>query len=462
MNIDMRTLKAIEEQQGIAVRDLLETIAGALLYAYREFRGDTNREARARVDIDRDTGEVNVILSEVDEDGEVISEWDDTPNNFSRVGAQAVRDAIMRRLREAEAGRAYDAYSAYEHTVVSGVVQRDARANERGIVVIQLGTELDSQDGILLPAEQIPTEKLKHGDRVKAFVVEVNRGTRNIQVNLSRTHPELVKGLFELEVPEVADGSVEITGIAREAGHRSKVAVIGRAKGLNAKGACIGPRGQRVSNIMRELGGEKIDIVDYSDDPAAFVGNALAPAKVIDVEIIDEENQMARVIVPDYQLSLAIGREGQNARLAARLTGWRIDIHSDQDPKLEELRAQDKQRREEQAREREAAAQAEDAQAEDAYAEGGYDDEGFAENGYADDGYGQQPEADARPEQPERPEASQDDANADALAAKEPTKSPETTSMLSTQQDAEDSSEPASESSTSPEVEPQGQENSED
>lgn len=462
MNIDMRTLKAIEEQQGIAVRDLLETIAGALLYAYREFRGDTNREARARVDIDRDTGEVNVILSEVDEDGEVISEWDDTPNNFSRVGAQAVRDAIMRRLREAEAGRAYDAYSAYEHTVVSGVVQRDARANERGIVVIQLGTELDSQDGILLPAEQIPTEKLKHGDRVKAFVVEVNRGTRNIQVNLSRTHPELVKGLFELEVPEVADGSVEITGIAREAGHRSKVAVIGRAKGLNAKGACIGPRGQRVSNIMRELGGEKIDIVDYSDDPAAFVGNALAPAKVIDVEIIDEENQMARVIVPDYQLSLAIGREGQNARLAARLTGWRIDIHSDQDPKLEELRAQDKQRREEQAREREAAAQAEDAQAEDAYVEGGYDDEGFAEDGYADDGYGRQPEADARPEQPERSEAAEDDANADALAAKEPAESPETTSMESTQQAAEDSSEPASESSTSPEVEPQGQENSED
>lgn len=457
MNIDMRTLKAIEEQQGIAVRDLLETIAGALLYAYREFRGDTNREARARVDIDRDTGEVNVILSEVDEDGEVISEWDDTPNNFSRVGAQAVRDAIMRRLREAEAGRAYDAYSAYEHTVVSGVVQRDARANERGIVVIQLGTELDSQDGILLPAEQIPTEKLKHGDRVKAFVVEVNRGTRNIQVNLSRTHPELVKGLFELEVPEVADGSVEITGIAREAGHRSKVAVIGRAKGLNAKGACIGPRGQRVSNIMRELGGEKIDIVDYSDDPAAFVGNALAPAKVIDVEIIDEENQMARVIVPDYQLSLAIGREGQNARLAARLTGWRIDIHSDQDPKLEELRAQDKQRREEQAREREAAAQAEDAQAEDAYVEGGYDDEGFAE-----DGYGHQPEADAHPEQPERPEVAEDDANADALAAEEPAESLETTSMLSTQQDAEDSSEPASESSTSPEVEPQGQENSED
>lgn len=462
MNIDMRTLKAIEEQQGIAVRDLLETIAGALLYAYREFRGDTNREARARVDIDRDTGEVNVILSEVDEDGEVISEWDDTPNNFSRVGAQAVRDAIMRRLREAEAGRAYDAYSAYEHTVVSGVVQRDARANERGIVVIQLGTELDSQDGILLPAEQIPTEKLKHGDRVKAFVVEVNRGTRNIQVNLSRTHPELVKGLFELEVPEVADGSVEITGIAREAGHRSKVAVIGRAKGLNAKGACIGPRGQRVSNIMRELGGEKIDIVDYSEDPATFVGNALAPAKVINVDIIDEDNQMARVIVPDYQLSLAIGREGQNARLAARLTGWRIDIHSDQDPKLEELRAQDKQRQEELAREREAAAQ----EAEEGYGEGshddyddrGYDDRGYHEESGGDGDHGELNRGHNDHDHTDSDQAASDaHADQDAPAANTAADNPaEATGAAETEESSDVTPD------ASPEAEPEHQENSED
>ena len=181
----------------------------------------------------------------------------------------------------------------------------------------------------MLPAEQIPGEKLEHGDRVKAFVVGVNRSGPTVQVSLSRTHPELVRRLFELEIPEVADEDVEIISIAREAGHRSKVAVRGHVKGLNAKGACIGPRGQRVNNIMRELVGEKIDIIDFSEDPAVYVGNSLAPSKVVRVEILDEEAQVAKVTVPDYQLSLAIGKEGQNARLAARLTGWKIDIHSD-------------------------------------------------------------------------------------------------------------------------------------
>ncbi len=328
MNIDLQALKAIEKDKGIGVDDLLTTIADALLRAYREHHGEEGTD-RARVEIDTATGSVTVIVSELDEEGEVVSESEDTPSNFSRIGAQAVREAIVRRLREAEAGRAFDAYQSHEGRVVSGIVQRDVRANERGIVVVQLGTEVDSQDGILLPAEQIPGERLQHGDRVKAFVVGVQRGQQNIQVNLSRTHPELVRGLFELEVPEVAEGAVEIVGIAREAGHRSKVAVIGRVKGLNAKGACIGPRGQRVSNIMRELGGEKIDIIDYSEDAATYVGNALAPSKVVNVEVIDAEAQSARVTVPDYQLSLAIGKEGQNARLAARLTGWKIDIHSD-------------------------------------------------------------------------------------------------------------------------------------
>ena len=195
--------------------------------------------------------------------------------------------------------------------------------------MVQLGTELDSQDAILLPAEQLPGEKLEHGDRIKAYVVGVTRNGAQVQITLSRTHPELVRGLFELEVPEVGDGTVELVAIAREAGHRSKVAVVGHAKGLNAKGACIGPRGQRVNNIMRELGGEKIDIIDYSEDPSVYVGNSLAPSKVVRVEVIDHEAQVARVTVPDYQLSLAIGKEGQNARLAARLTGWKIDIHSD-------------------------------------------------------------------------------------------------------------------------------------
>ena len=331
MNIDIKALEAIEADKGIGVDDLLTTIAEALLHAYYAHRGEVEDAPRARVDIDAQTGTVNVIITQVDDDGNVINEFDDTPTNFGRIGAHAVRDAIVRRLREAETSRAFDAYSDFEGRVISGIVQADARAKERGIIVVHLGTEADGQDGIILPAEQIPGEKLNHGDRVKCYVVGVNRGPRNLQINLSRTHPELVRRLFELEVPEVADGAVEIVSIAREAGHRSKVAVRPTVKGLNAKGACIGPRGQRVSNIMRELGGEKIDIIDYSGDPAQYVGNALAPSKVVKVDVVDEDEQRARVVVPDYQLSLAIGKEGQNARLAARLTGWKIDIRSDMD-----------------------------------------------------------------------------------------------------------------------------------
>ncbi len=299
MNIDLNALKVIEDKQGIAVDDLLTTIASALLFAYLDYRdGKPDENTKSRVDIDPDTGDVPVMVSELDEDGEVVSEYDSTPVNFSRIGAPAVRDA---------------------------------NAEARGLTIVQLGTEADPQDGILLPAEQIPGERLTHGDRVKAYVVGVNKGERNVQVNLSRTHPELVRGLFALEVPEVEDGSVEIIAIAREAGHRSKVAVRATVKGVNAKGACIGPRGARVSNIMKELGGEKIDIIDYSENPATYVGNSLAPSKVVKVDILDRDAQMARVTVPDYQLSLAIGKEGQNARLAARLTGWKIDIHSDAD-----------------------------------------------------------------------------------------------------------------------------------
>ena len=337
MNIDMDALKAIEQNQGIPVRELLDTIASALLWAYRDYREVPLEESNdARIDIDVATGDVAVLVSERDDDGNVISEYDDTPVNFSRIGAVAVRDAIKKQLRSAEAGRVYTEYAGLEGSVVSGVVQRDAMKESRGVSAVAIGTEADPQDGILLPAEKIPGERLVHGDRIKAYVVGVNKSDRDVMVNLSRTHPELVRGLFALEVPEVADGSVEIIGIAREAGHRSKVAVRSTVKGVNAKGACIGPRGSRVSNIMNELAGEKIDIIDYSEDPATYVGNALAPSKVISVEVTDPETQTARVIVPDYQLSLAIGKEGQNARLAARLTGWKIDIHSDVDAAGEE------------------------------------------------------------------------------------------------------------------------------
>lgn len=330
MNIDVQVLKNIETQQGIGFDELLQTIASALLFAYTDnLETPQDENHKARVDIDSETGDVTVMVSELDADGEVISEYDATPVNFSRIGARAVRDAIKGKLLAVEAGRVYEEYSGAEGTVVSGIVQRDAQAEARGISVVQLGTEADPQDGLLIPAEKIPSETLTHGDRIKAYVVGVNKTDRRVQVSLSRTHPELVRGLFALEVPEIADGTVEIVGIAREAGHRSKIAVRATVKGVNAKGACIGPRGSRVSNVMKELGGEKIDIIDWAEDPATYVGNSLAPSKVVKVEVVDPVAQVARVTVPDYQLSLAIGKEGQNARLAARLTGWKIDIHSD-------------------------------------------------------------------------------------------------------------------------------------
>jgi N utilization substance protein A len=205
------------------------------------------------------------------------------------------------------------------------LIQADSHAAARGAVIVALG----KIEAVLPQSEQVPGESYEHGNRIKCFVVSVARGVRGLQVTLSRTHPSLVKKLFALEVPEIADGSVEIMAVARESGHRCKVAVRSTVEGLNAKGACIGPMGQRVRNVVAELHGEKIDIIDYDDDVAKFVGNALSPAHAQQVTVVDPLAKSARVVVPDYQLSLAIGREGQNARLAARLTGWRIDIHSD-------------------------------------------------------------------------------------------------------------------------------------
>lgn len=327
MNIDIAALKALEKQESVPFDDLLRSVKYGLRDAYR---GITKFQGEADVTIDPISGEVKVYQVERDEERNVTGRFDDTPEDFGRAGALAVRDVIRQTVKAARVAKRYDEYADLRYTVVSGVVSRDARANERGVAVVHLGTEADGMDGQVLPAEQIPREKLEHGKRVKAFVTDViNNGNRNVQINLSRTHPELVKGLFALEVPEVADGSVEIVSTAREAGHRTKIAVRSTIKGLNAKGACIGPRGQRVAAIMEELGGEKIDIISWSEDPAVLVGNALAPSKVVSVEVLDREEQIARVVVPDYQLSLAIGREGQNARLAARLTGWKIDIHSE-------------------------------------------------------------------------------------------------------------------------------------
>lgn len=326
MNIDMAALHAIEADKGISVDVVVETIKSALLTAYRHTEG---HEADARIDVDRKTGVVKVIARETDADGNLINEWDDTPEGFGRIAATTARQVILQRLRDAENERMYGEFAAHEGDIVAGVVQRDARENARGNVVVRVGTEAKGSDGMIRPAEQVPGERYEHGDRLRCYVIGVSRGVREPKIELSRTHPNLVRKLFALEVPEIADGSVEIVAVAREAGHRSKIAVTSRVPGLNAKGACIGPMGQRVRNVMSELSGEKIDIIDFDADPARFVANALSPAKVMSVTVIDETTRAARVVVPDFQLSLAIGKEGQNARLAARLTGWRIDIRSD-------------------------------------------------------------------------------------------------------------------------------------
>ncbi|GGG07623.1 transcription termination/antitermination protein NusA [Rhodococcoides trifolii] len=326
MNIDITALRAIEADKGITIDAVIETIQSALLTAYRHTAG---HQSNAYIDVDRKTGRVRVMAREIDENGNLVSEWDDTPEGFGRIAATTARQVILQRLRDAENERSFGEFSTHEGEIVGGVIQRDARVNAKGTVVVRIGTDADGVDATIPPAEQVPGETYEHGERIKCYVVGVARGNRGPQVTLSRTHPNLVRKVFALEVPEIADGSVEIVNVARESGHRSKIAVRSTVPGLNAKGACIGPVGQRVRNVMSELGGEKIDIIDFDDDPARFVGNALSPSKVVSVTVVDEAARAARVVVPDYQLSLAIGKEGQNARLAARLTGWRIDIRSD-------------------------------------------------------------------------------------------------------------------------------------
>ncbi|OZC61094.1 transcription termination/antitermination protein NusA [Rhodococcus sp. 15-725-2-2b] len=326
MNIDIAALRAIEADKGIPIEMVISTIQTALLTAYRHTEG---HQSNAWIDVDRKTGSVRVMAKEIDADGNVISEWDDTPEGFGRIAATTARQVILQRLRDAEHERSFGEYATHEGEIVNGVIQRDTRANAKGTVIVRIGSDANGADGLLPPAEQVPGESYEHGERIKCYVVGVARGNRGPQITLSRTHPNLVRKLFALEVPEIADGSVDIVAVARESGHRSKIAVASTVSGLNAKGACIGPMGQRVRNVMSELAGEKIDIIDFDEDPATFVGNALSPSKVVSVTVVDAVARAARVVVPEYQLSLAIGKEGQNARLAARLTGWRIDIRSD-------------------------------------------------------------------------------------------------------------------------------------
>ncbi|MCL1870713.1 MAG: transcription termination factor NusA [Promicromonosporaceae bacterium] len=331
MEIDMTTLRLLERERDISLDVLVEAIEQALLSAYHR---TPDAFAKARVEVDRRSGRVTVwareeIRTPDPSDPEARPtidfgpEFDDTPKDFGRIATATARQVIVQRLRDAEDDQVLGLFRGKEGEVIAGVIQqgRDPR-----VVMVDVG----GTEAVLPPHEQVPTEEYVHGERLRAYVVEVARGPKGAQVTLSRTHPGLVRKLFELEVPEVADGSVEITAIAREAGHRSKVAVRSKVPGLNAKGACIGPMGARVRAVMAELHGEKIDIVDHSDDPARFVANALSPARVTSVTVVDEDARAARAVVPDYQLSLAIGKEGQNARLAAKLTGWRIDIRSDE------------------------------------------------------------------------------------------------------------------------------------
>lgn len=354
MDIDMTALRLVEHERGISIDTLVSAIEQALLSAYHRTPG---AHQDARVEVDRRTGHVTVWARErlepevpaaagdaddadtgtdTAEDATptpapapepvLSAEFEHTPEGFGRVATATARQVIVQRLRDVEDEQVLGTFKGTEGEVLAGVVQQGR--DPRTVLVDVRGTE-----AVLPQHEQVPTETYVHGERLRAYVLEVTRGSKGPSITLSRTHPGLVRKLFELEVPEVADGSVEITAIAREAGHRTKIAVRTKVPGLNAKGACIGPMGSRVRAVMTELRGEKIDIVDHSDDPAQFVAHALSPARVSSVTVVDAAARAARVIVPDYQLSLAIGKEGQNARLAAKLTGWRIDIRSDEDPR---------------------------------------------------------------------------------------------------------------------------------
>lgn len=340
MNIDfIEALEEIEREKGIDKDTLIDAIEAALISSYKR---NFNTAQNVRVDINRVTGSIKVfarktVVEEVFDPRmeitldaarainpnfhmEDIVEIEVTPRDFGRIAAQTAKQVVTQRIREAERGLIYNAYIDKEEDIINGIVQR---ADQRNYYV-----DLGKVEAVLPFNEVMPTEQFQHGDRIKAYITKVENTTKGPQIMLSRTHPGLLKRLFELEVPEIYDGLVEIRSVAREAGFRSKIAVYSNDSEVDPVGSCVGPRGMRVQTIVTELKGEKIDIVRYSDDVKVYVANALSPSKVIDVEVF-EEDKMCRVIVPDYQLSLAIGIKGQNARLAAKLTGWKIDIKSE-------------------------------------------------------------------------------------------------------------------------------------
>lgn len=318
MDIDISALRGLVRERSMSFDAVVTSIEDALLVAYRHTPGAVKN---ARVEIDRKSGHVVVWAQETLDDGD-SREYDDTPEGFGRIAATTAAQVLRQRLAAFGDEVTTDQFKDRVGTLVSGIVQQ---GKDRSRVLVDLG----GVEAVIPPAEQVPGEDYSHGRRLRAVVVDVRRGPRGPVITLSRSHPDLVRRMFAMEVPEVADGTVEILAVAREAGHRTKIAVASTQDAVNAKGSCIGPMGQRVRAVTTELQGEKIDIVDFSSDPATFVANALSPARVLSVTVVDEAEKQTRAVVPDYQLSLAIGREGQNARLAARLTGWRIDIQSD-------------------------------------------------------------------------------------------------------------------------------------
>ncbi len=330
MDIDLSVLKLMESEREIPFDELVVIIEQAILTAYEkhtgvaDFRGNrVDPDApRARVELDRKTGHVVIYTPILNEEGEKTGEEVDSPEDFGRIAAHAAKQVINQRLRDIGDDRILGEYRGKDGDIVSGIV---AQGPNPRMIHINLG----EVEAILPPEEQVPGEVYEHGSRLRVYVTKVEKGLKGPSITVSRTHPGLVRRLFALEVPEIHKGSVEITSVAREAGHRTKIAVRALEPGLNAKGACIGELGQRVRAVQNELGEEKIDIVDHSDDIAQFVANALSPAKVTSAFVLDEALKQVRALVPDYQLSLAIGKEGQNARLAAKLTGAKIDIQPD-------------------------------------------------------------------------------------------------------------------------------------
>jgi N utilization substance protein A len=319
MSVDIPSLVLLTEAKGMPLERLIQAIEAAVLTAYTE-TPEPNRYAR--VQMDRETGVINIYVPTFNELGERISEDILEVEGFERVATSTARKTIKFEMRATNDAEIVGELTTSVGDIISGIVQQ---GRDPKMINVNLGRI----EGRVPPQEQVPGEVFNHGDRIKCFVVEVKQGLKGPEIMLSRSHPALVKQLFALEVPEIQDRIVEIMGVAREAGHRTKIAVRSHRAGVSPKGSLIGPMGSRAQAVMNELQGEKIDIVDWDEDPAKFVAHALAPAKVTSVTIVDEATRSAKVVVPDYQLSLAIGKDGQNARLAARLTGWRIDIHPD-------------------------------------------------------------------------------------------------------------------------------------